>query len=229
MRLALATTLLAALVAVACASDTSSPATSGPAIGSGPPQTVIFCADCLLVDVTRVIDGDTLDTSIGRVRFYGIDTPERGEACFSEATAATERLTGSQVRLEDGPRLTDSFDRRLAYVYDASGNSIDVQLVAGGFARAWTQDGQHRDVLVGLEKSARESRAGCLWVAASDDGSQGFDPAGPDRDCSDFITQTEAQAFYEKAGGPGIDSHRLDGDGDGVACESLQERQRQGD
>jgi hypothetical protein len=32
----------------------------------------------------------------------------------------------------DGPRLTDAFDRRLAYVYDASGNSIDVQLVAGG-------------------------------------------------------------------------------------------------
>jgi micrococcal nuclease len=192
-------------------------------------QTIITCLDCQLVEVTRVIDGDTIDTSIGRVRFYGVDTPERGETCFSEATEATESFAGSQVRLEDGPRLTDSFARRLAYVYGASGNSIDVQLVAGGYARAWTQDGQHRDVLVGLEKSARENEAGCLWVAASDDGSQGFDPAGPDRDCSDFITQTEAQAFYEKAGGPGIDSHRLDGDGDGVACESLQERQRQGD
>ena len=97
------------------------------------------------------------------MRFFGIDTPERGEACFSEATAATKRLTGSQVRLEDGPRLTDGLDRRLAYVYDAFGNSIDVQLVAGGYARAWTQDGQHRDVLVGLEESAREHGAGCLW------------------------------------------------------------------
>ena len=61
---------------------------------------MITCPDCLLVDVNRIIDGDTLDTSIGRVRFYGIDSPERGEACFSEATAATERLAGSQVRLE---------------------------------------------------------------------------------------------------------------------------------
>ena len=113
--------------------------------------------------MTGVIDGDTIDTSIGRVRFYGIDTPERGEACFSEATAATKRLTGSQVRLEDGPRLTDSFGRHLAYVYDASGNSIDVQLVASGYARAWTQDGQHLDVLVGLERSVRENGAGCLW------------------------------------------------------------------
>ena len=221
MRLTLATTVFAVLIAVACSSGNTPAMPSEPAIGPGPPQTVINCAGCPLVDVTRVIDGDTIDTSIGRVRFYGIDTPERGEACFSEATAATESFAGSQVRLEDGPRLTDSFDRRLAYVYDASGNSIDVQLVAGGFARAWTQDGQHRDVLVRLEKSARESRAGCLWVAASDDGSQGFDPAGPDRDCGDFSTHTEAQTFYEAAGGPGIDPHRLDGDGDGVACESL--------
>jgi endonuclease YncB( thermonuclease family) len=67
------------------------------------------------------------------------------------------------VRLDDGPRLTDSFDRRLAYVYDSSGNSIDVQLIAGDYARAWARDGQHRDVLVGLEQSARENGAGCLW------------------------------------------------------------------
>lgn len=46
-----------------------------------------------------------------------------------------------------------------------------------------------------------------------------FDPAGPDRDCGDFSTQAEAQAFYDAAG-PG-DPHRLDGEGDGTACESL--------
>ena len=63
-------------------------------------ETCITCPDCLLVDVTGIVDGDTIDTNIGRVRFYGIDTPERGEACFSEATADTERLAGSEVRLE---------------------------------------------------------------------------------------------------------------------------------
>ena len=110
-----------------------------------------------------MIDGDTIDTSIGRVRFYGVNTPERGEKCFSEATEATERLAGTQVRLEDGPRLVDRFDRKLAYVYDFTGNSIDVQLIGGGYAFAWTQDGQHRDTLVGLAQSARANRAGCLW------------------------------------------------------------------
>jgi hypothetical protein len=41
-----------------------------------------------------------------------------------------------------------------------------------------------------------------------------------DRDCDDFLTQVEAQAFYEAAGGPELDLHRLDVDGDGIACAS---------
>lgn len=51
--------------------------------------------------------------------------------------------------------------------------------------------------------------------------SQAYDPSGPDRDCGEFSTQAEAQAFYEAAGGPVSDPHGLDGEGDGVACESL--------
>jgi hypothetical protein len=39
--------------------------------------------------------------------------------------------------------------------------------------------------------------------------------------CDDFDTQPEAQNFYEKVGGLGNDVNRLDGDKDGVACESL--------
>lgn len=42
-----------------------------------------------------------------------------------------------------------------------------------------------------------------------------------DRNCSDFETQEEAQAFFEDEGGPEQDPHGLDQDGDGVACESL--------
>ena len=48
-----------------------------------------------------------------------------------------------------------------------------------------------------------------------------YDPDGPDRNCPDFDTWAAAQAFYEAAGGPDSDPHRLDGNGDGVACESL--------
>ena len=48
-----------------------------------------------------------------------------------------------------------------------------------------------------------------------------YDPQGEDRNCSDFDTWALAQAFYEAAGGPETDRHRLDRDGNGVACETL--------
>ena len=39
--------------------------------------------------------------------------------------------------------------------------------------------------------------------------------------CDDFTTKTEAQRFYEKAGGIEKDFNRLDGNKDGEACENL--------
>ena len=48
-----------------------------------------------------------------------------------------------------------------------------------------------------------------------------YDPFGPDRDCGDFPQWQDAQDFYVASGGPSSDPHRLDGDSDGVACESL--------
>ncbi len=39
--------------------------------------------------------------------------------------------------------------------------------------------------------------------------------------CADFTTQPEAQRFFDKAGGVGHDTNVLDGDKDGIACESL--------
>ena len=48
-----------------------------------------------------------------------------------------------------------------------------------------------------------------------------FDPDGPDRNCRDFLSWWDAQNFYLAAGGPDEDPHRLDHNGDGIACESL--------
>jgi len=41
-----------------------------------------------------------------------------------------------------------------------------------------------------------------------------------DRDCGDFASQRAAQIFFLQAGGPQRDPHRLDSDGDGIACET---------
>ncbi|NIK11137.1 thermonuclease family protein [Alkalibacillus almallahensis] len=48
-----------------------------------------------------------------------------------------------------------------------------------------------------------------------------YDPNGEDKNCGDFDTHDNAQAFFEAAGGPESDPHGLDRDGNGAACESL--------
>jgi len=83
-----------------------------------------------IVTVQHVIDGDTVDvTSAGghaiRVRLQSIDTPERGEPGYTEATGSLRKLLpeGSAVRLQLDQELktTDSFGRVLAYVWTSAG------------------------------------------------------------------------------------------------------------
>ena len=126
-------------------------------------ETDVCCANCDRAGVTRVIDGDTIETADGRVRVYGVDTPEVGERCFSEATKRMGQLTGRYVRTEAGPRAEDDYGRILAYLYTDDGDSIDEILIREGLATAWEADGQHRDRLMQLEAQARLAREGCLW------------------------------------------------------------------
>ena len=126
-------------------------------------ETELCCPDCDTLAVTRIIDGDTFESDRGRIRLFGIDTPELGQLCSREATVRLQQLSDNTVRVEPGPRSRDTYGRRLFYVYTESGESIDERLVREGLARAWSQDGQHRDLLVRLERAARQDSTGCLW------------------------------------------------------------------
>jgi micrococcal nuclease len=130
----------------------------------------VFCADPAAMEravVVGVVDGDTIDVALGgveeRVRVFGIDTPERGEPCFGEATERMRALAGDEVRMAADARNRDRNGRLLRYVYTTGGLSIDAVLIAEGYALAWTRDGALRDPLVALEALARGSRTGCLW------------------------------------------------------------------
>ena len=125
--------------------------------------TELCCEGCDLLAVTRVIDGDTFVSPQGRVRLFGLDTPEVGERCASEATQRLLALARDEVRVERGPRDLDPYGRALYYIYTERGDSIDEILVREGLAVAWTADGQHRQFLMGLEELARTSGVGCLW------------------------------------------------------------------
>lgn len=117
--------------------------------------------------VTDVIDGDTIDVRIDgteeRVRYYGIDAPERDEDCYEEASARNWHLVGSRVLLLPDARERDPGGRLLRYVFTPEGQSIDAQLIAEGLARAWRKEGAYSERFLELESQAREGRVGCLW------------------------------------------------------------------
>jgi micrococcal nuclease len=138
----------------------------------------------------------------------------------------------------------DRYGRRVGVVRLPGGASLNEELVAAGLAWWYRRYAPDADRLEMLERRARSEGRG-LWSrespvapwrwrrgersggtaeTPSHSGGPGglpYDPDGPDRDCGDFKTQEQAQRFFEAAGGPERDPHRLDADGDGRACESL--------
>jgi micrococcal nuclease len=191
--------------------------------------------------VVKVVDGDTIDVVIDskqyRVRYIGVDTPEtvhptRGvEPGGIEASNRNKQLVGGKtVYLEKDTSETDQYGRLLRYVWLEDGTMVNAQLVGEGYAQVATYppDVKYQDRFLALQRKAMEEGLG-LWVLSASPTALGvapgasgllYDPAGPDRDCGDFPSWKDAQAFYEAAGGPSRDPHRLDRDGDGVACES---------
>jgi micrococcal nuclease len=123
--------------------------------------------DLPVVPVLAAVDGDTLEVQWeGRreyLRYFGVDTPERGQPCYDEATARNRALAGARVWIEFDERTRDPGGRLLAYVYSERGESIDETLVREGLGRAWRRDGSRRAQLIGLEEEARAARRGCLW------------------------------------------------------------------
>lgn len=157
--------VLSILVATQGSKSPLPPTVAAQKAASGPCGTQLCCPQCGLVEVRQVIDGDTLESSVGRMRAYGFDTPERNERCYPEATARMLELLGvGEMRVEAGPRTRDPNGRILAYLFTRAGSSIDEIMVREGLAEAWRRDGQHRDHLVAIESLARREGAGCLWA-----------------------------------------------------------------
>ena len=69
--------------------------------------------------VTRVIDGDTFETSsdLPPVRMAGVDAPEKGQPGYAEAKRILEILMGMDPRVRIETRAIDKFGRRVADVY----------------------------------------------------------------------------------------------------------------
>jgi micrococcal nuclease len=106
--------------------------------------------------VEEVVDGDTLDVTIGgrreRVRMLGIDTPELHPEegppeCFGpEAAAFTASLLppGSAIRLERDIVGRDHYGRLLAHVYRRDdGLLVNEAILREGYAQPLTIEPNH--------------------------------------------------------------------------------------
>jgi micrococcal nuclease len=131
--------LLFLLSACAAATPTAAPTptlppSAGLCIPAGSPRQVARVVDVVDGDTIRVeIDGETY-----KVRYIGMDTPERDRPFYQEATARNaEMVDGQAVLLVKDVSETDKYDRLLRYVF-AGDTFVNFELVNQGYAAAAT-------------------------------------------------------------------------------------------
>ncbi|MBN2043592.1 MAG: lamin tail domain-containing protein [Anaerolineales bacterium] len=170
LTLALAALLLAAL---ACVSAGPVP-TKAPVPPTQPPPTTFNCipqnTQRQTAELVAVIDGDTIDVRIDgqvqRVRYIGVDTPEREDPYYQEASAANRILLGSgQLTLVRDVSDTDRYDRLLRYVLNQQGVFVNYELIHNGYAHLVTfpPDVACADTFLAAQEDARTRLAG-IWA-----------------------------------------------------------------
>jgi len=116
--------------------------------------------------VKEVVDGDTIVLEDGtKIRYIGLNTPERDRPFYKEATDANRKLVeGREVRLEFDAVEIDQYGRTLAYVFEGE-TFVNLELLRQGYANAFTvpPNVKYQEVFREAEQEAREAGRG-LWA-----------------------------------------------------------------
>jgi endonuclease YncB( thermonuclease family) len=133
--------------------------------------------------VRFVYDGDTILLENGRrIRYLGIDTPERGSEeappeFLAEAAKAFNQkaVRGVSLRLEFDRQRKDHHGRWLAYVYLPDGRMLNEELLREGLARvlAVPPNLEQFERLVEAQREAMARRAG-IWARVTEAGEGPF-------------------------------------------------------
>jgi micrococcal nuclease len=196
-------------------------------------ETKVLCtgsASCFTGTVTDIIDGDTLDIGDVRIRLSLVDSPERDEAGYSEASDFTAEMcpVGSRVVVDqDDGQLIDDFGRLLAKITCEGNNVLNAELLESGHGEvlseycgeseysteSWISE---RCMVVGIppgespvpvQENPSEEEENCH--PSYPDVCIPSPP--PDLDCGDIS--------YRNFRVVGSDPHRFDVNNDGVGCE----------
>ncbi len=177
-----------------------------------------------------VIDGDTLlvlrNGQPVKVRLAGIDAPEKAQAYGEEAKRSlAELVLKRQVRVVT--RAVDDYGRLVALV-EVDGLSVNEEQLRRGMAWEYSRFHDNKPYLA-LQREAQRARRG-LWAAGDTVEPSKWRKAHPSvhpqpateagcgtkHYCSQMASCEEARFYLEHCG-----AKSLDGNGDGVPCESL--------
>jgi endonuclease YncB( thermonuclease family) len=137
-------------------------------------------AGAIAAQLLNVVDGDTIEVLIDgrsyRVRYIGVDTPERNQPGYAAATEANRALLGDgYLYLVKDVSDVDANGRLLRYVYTASGTFINAELVAQGWAQPveYPPDIRHAPKFRRLAIEAAQAGRG-FWSGNGSDGAMSY-------------------------------------------------------
>ncbi len=174
-------------------------------------------AMCIERDVTRVIDGDTVDVEGGhRIRLVLVDAPELSETGGQEAKGYLTSLCLGKLALidEDDFQVGEDPYGRVLAVINCGGTNANAAMISSGYADTYSR-------FCSASEFGSESWTGCSSPPPPPPPTEDCDPAypdvcipspPPDLDCGDIP--------YRNFRVLPLDPHHFDGDGDGIGCES---------
>lgn len=211
------------------------------------PQSNLYAVSSVIDgDTIQVI----IDNKKETIRLIGIDSPETVDPrkpvqCFGKEASekAKSLLSGKSVRLEADPTQgeRDKYQRLLRYVFLEDGTNFNKLMISEGYAHEYTYNTpyKYQSEFKQAQKEAETNKLG-LWAdnacptstpqpsptktsgtvspstsGGSSGSSGGFTCAGKTT-CGQMASCAEAQFYLNTCG-----VSRLDGDKDGVPCESL--------
>jgi len=175
--------------------------------------------ECLALNVSQIIDGDTIYADSYKIRLSLVNTPEKGEPGFAQSTSFTAMScpVGSRIIVDqDDGQPFDNYDRMVGKVYCETG-IINEMLLRNGHAEilpqycfrsefteeSWVQEyGCEKPNFSKVEKEECDPSYPDFCIA----------PNHPDLDCGE-ISERNFRVLPP-------DPHRFDGDKDGIGCES---------
>lgn len=191
--------------------------------------------------VIAVMDGDTLMVMQGhnpvKVRLAEMDAPEKAQPYGMESQQSLAKMVmGKQIRVVS--RAIDDYGRMVALVH-IDGSNVNHEQVRRGWAWEYSRFHNNREVLA-LQREAQQAKRG-LWAGAeiiepsqwrklhpvvfadaaapsteaSRSSGQG-DAACARKHCAQMASCDEARDYLARCG-----VRSLDGDADGMPCESL--------